>query len=223
MGIYTKFGDNGFTHTADNMVVPKESCVIEANGAIDELNCHIGLIRTRVSTGEISQWMFSSRFRDGSLDYDKTINLLSVIQKKLFEIGSILSCQNCSSVYEKYMFLSDEDILQLEINIDECEQILRPLTNFVLPYGNELVCQIHIARTVCRRAERAIQPIFDFTNLPKNTDNKISHVQYLKVRKQFDLCRRYMNRLSDWLFVFARCAAHCSNCGEYCWEGSKSV
>ncbi len=165
MKIYTKTGDKGETSLIGGTRVPKYHDRIEAYGTIDELISYIGLIR------------------DQKID-DHAISELIEIQDRLMTCASILAtdCDNCNI---KIPEIYDRDIETLEKEIDKMEKDLPPLRSFILPGGHTIVSYCHIARNICRRAER------------------IS----IKVQDQFKYSEKviqYLNRLSDYLFVLSR-------------------
>ncbi len=165
MKIYTKTGDKGETSLIGGTRVPKYHDRIEAYGTIDELISYIGLIR------------------DQKID-DHAISKLIEIQDRLMTCASILAtdCDNCNV---KIPEIYDRDIEALEKEIDKMENDLPPLRSFILPGGHPIVSYCHIARNICRRAER------------------IS----IKVQDQFKYSEKviqYLNRLSDYLFVLSR-------------------
>lgn len=165
MKIYTKTGDKGETSLIGGTRVPKYHDRIEAYGTIDELISYIGLIRDQ----EINEHYKS---------------VLIQIQDRLMTCASIIAtdCENCKV---KIPELFNTDIEALEKEIDVMETKLKPLTSFVLPGGHTTVSYCHIARNVCRRAER----------------------NSLKVKDQFKNSEKviqYLNRLSDYLFVLSR-------------------
>jgi cob(I)alamin adenosyltransferase len=165
MKIYTKTGDKGKTSLVGGKIVSKNHQRIEAYGTVDELIAFLGLLR----------------------DHLKKENLQSKIikiQDDLMICAAILAtdCDNCEIKIPK---LSEENIVWLETEIDNMENTLPRLSKFILPGGHPAVSFCHVARTVCRRAERTILSINDIEKIP---------VEILK----------YMNRLSDYLFVFSR-------------------
>ncbi len=173
MKIYTKTGDTGTTSLFGGTRVPKHHIRIESYGTIDELNSWIGLLRDTITT--------DSNTKD-SLQY---------IQDRLFVVGADLATEpdkaklksgkdrlNIYTVHER-------DVEQLEQAMDRMNEQLPPMTHFILPGGHTTVSYCHIARTICRRAERMITYLNE--NEPVNP-----------------LILRYINRLSDFLFVLAR-------------------
>lgn len=172
MKIYTKTGDKGTTALFGGTRVAKHHIRIESYGTVDELNSHIGLIRDQ----DIA---------------DNHKQLLSHIQDRLFTLGAILATDPRKAVLKSgkerlnIPKISDEDILLLEQSIDEMNESLPPMTNFILPGGHQTVSFCHIARCVCRRAERQTS----FLNENEPVDEKVL---------------MYLNRLSDFIFVLAR-------------------
>jgi len=172
MKVYTKTGDKGTTALFGGTRVPKHHIRIESYGTVDELNSHIGLIRDQ----------------DINPDYK---NILERIQDKLFTVGAILATDPEKAILKNGQErlnipkISDNDIELLENEIDSMESELEPMTHFVLPGGNTTVSYCHIARCVCRRAERLSVHL----NELEPTDTMVL---------------MYLNRLSDYLFVLAR-------------------
>ncbi|MEO8087323.1 MAG: cob(I)yrinic acid a,c-diamide adenosyltransferase [Bacteroidota bacterium] len=179
MKIYTRKGDTGTTQLIGGTRVPKYHVRIEAYGTLDELNSFIGLLR------------------DQPIDahYQK---ILVEIQDRLFTIGSSLASDPEKSRM-KIPDLKEEDVLLLENEIDSMEALLPEMKSFVLPGGNTTVSYCHIARCVCRRAERLA------THLLEN-----DFVEPLVIR--------YLNRLSDYLFVLSRKLAKDLNAVETSWK-----
>ncbi len=165
MKIYTKTGDNGQTSLIGGTRVPKYHLRIETYGTVDELNSYVGLIMCQNISAKYQQ-------------------LLKEIQDRLFTIGASLAADPEKSKM-KIPDLHDADIILLENEMDTMNEILPPLRHFVLPGGNTIVSYCHIARCVCRRAERLT------VELAENSfvDERVSI---------------YLNRLSDYLFVLAR-------------------
>ncbi|MEW4925290.1 cob(I)yrinic acid a,c-diamide adenosyltransferase [Algibacter sp. 2305UL17-15] len=172
MKIYTKTGDKGTTALFGGTRVPKHHIRIESYGTVDELNSHLGLIRDQ----DIHQ------------DYK---DLLMRIQDKLFTVGAILATDPEKAILKNgkerlnIPKISSEDIERLEQEMDTMNEALPPMTHFVLPGGHQTVSFCHIARCVCRRAERLASALNDMEPFEPNT-------------------LTYLNRLSDYLFVLAR-------------------
>lgn len=165
MKIYTKTGDKGFTSLIGGTRVPKHHLRIESYGTVDELNSYIGLIRDQAIADEDKQ-------------------TLKEIQDRLFTVGSTLASDPEKSKM-KIPDLHEEDIVLLENEIDRMNVVLPELKHFILPGGNPIASYCHIARCVCRRAERIA------VNLSEEewVDDKVVI---------------YLNRLSDYLFTLSR-------------------
>lgn len=172
MKVYTKTGDNGTTSLFGGTRVPKDDIRIDSYGTVDELNSNIGLIRDQ----EIN---------------DHYKDILIEIQDRLFTIGAILATPPEKEVMKngelrlKKLGITETDIDLLEKEIDTMEEALPPMTHFVLPGGHQTVSYCHIARCVCRRAERLAV--------------HLSHNEPVA-----EIAIKYLNRLSDYLFVLAR-------------------
>ena len=164
--IYTRTGDKGQTSLIGGTRVPKFHPRIEAYGTIDELNSYIGLIRDQ----DIDQ-----HFRDVLLE----------IQDRLFTAESIIALDPGAEVTIKLPTLNESDITFLEQEIDQMNEVLPDLKSFILPGGHPIVSYCHIARCICRRAER----------------HTIRLAQSQPVEEKVI---QYLNRLSDFLFVLAR-------------------
>lgn len=178
--IYTKTGDKGKTSLIGGTRVPKYHDRIEAYGTVDELNSYLGLIRDH----EIEKSLKKTLCR---------------IQECLFIIESSLATDPSAIIERKLPQIKDTDIQFLETEIDQMNESLPVLTNFILPGGNILSSHCHIARTVCRRAERV--------TLKLSITNKV---------EELDL--KYLNRLSDYLFVLARKFIYDANNEEIEWK-----
>ncbi len=163
--ITTKTGDKGSTGLADGSRVDKDDIIIETLGAIDELNSFIGLLLSEMPLVKPAN------------DIDH-LSLFNKIQHQLFDLGGEISLPDHAIITEK-------DVLFLEDQLNKLNKQLPPLKEFVLPNGNKPSCLCHVARTVCRRAERRM------TSLAKTRPGN-----------PFSLI--YLNRLSDFLFVFSR-------------------
>ncbi|HTF18968.1 MAG TPA: cob(I)yrinic acid a,c-diamide adenosyltransferase [Chryseolinea sp.] len=168
MKIYTRTGDEGSTALFGGSRVSKADLRIDAYGTIDELNAFLAVVRDQ----EVNK---------------KREHLLVHIQERLFTIGSMLATVPGNTTV-KIPRLVDGDAESLEEAIDQMEAHLQPLRNFVLPGGHVSISHCHVARTVCRRAERKIVLL-----------NQTETVDPLVIK--------YMNRLSDYLFVLARTIA----------------
>ena len=179
MKIYTKKGDLGYTQLLGGTKVIKNNVQIDCYGTIDELNAFIGSI-------------YDQKIRN---NYKK---VLLHIQNKLFNLGSIIAFDNKNQKI-KLPEITEKDIMIIEEEIDKMEKDLPVLTSFILPCGHDTVSKCHIARTICRRAERNVVTIIK---------KQKSHFIYIK----------FLNRLSDYLFVLARHILHSNNLVEIKWE-----
>jgi cob(I)alamin adenosyltransferase len=177
--IYTKTGDKGETSLIGGTRLPKHHIRIEAYGTVDELNSHIGLLRDVISDDDVH-------------------GLLINIQDRLFTIGSHLAADPVKSKMQ-LPEIREEDILALEKAIDSITAIVPEMRSFVLPGGHIHVSFCHIARCVCRRAERAVLRLAD--------------------QEQVDpIHGKYLNRLSDYLFMLSRWLVHDLNSTEIPWK-----
>lgn len=171
--IYTRTGDQGITGLANGNRVGKDAPLIEAIGTVDELNSAIGVMLVHD---------MSERDRQ----------LLIEIQHKLFDLGGELAMP-------EYQTIGEDDITLMENALDQHNDALPPLKEFILPGGTALAAHTHMARTICRRAERSLVPVV-----------------------QSEACRpllmAYVNRLSDLLFVLGRVFARLDGCEEVLWQ-----
>lgn len=179
--IYTKTGDLGKTSLIGGTKVAKSHIRIESYGTVDELNSYIGLV--------------SDHFTD-----EPSKIILKEIQDRLFTIGSSLACDPDKEPLMKIPDLKEEDIVLLEQQIDKMNDSLPEMKSFILPGGHLAVSTTHIARCVCRRAER----------LCVNMQQHDLFVDPLVIK--------YLNRLSDYLFVLARYVGHLLGVGEIPWK-----
>lgn len=185
MKVYTKTGDTGTTALFGGTRVPKHHIRIESYGTVDELNSHIGLIRDQDMS-------------------DLYKNVLIEVQDRLFTVGAILATPPEKETMKngqprlQNLGIVESDIEFLENEIDRMEEALPPMTHFVLPGGHTTVSYCHIARCVCRRAERLAVHLNDI----EPTDERVI---------------KYLNRLSDYLFVLARKLSHDLNADEVQW------
>jgi len=175
--IYTKTGDKGETSLFGGTRVSKDHIRIEAYGTIDELNACIGLIRDYLDAEDLL--------------------LITEIQNRLFNIGSILATEKQSNF--PIPSIKVEHIEVLEKWMDKTDETLPKLSNFVLPGGHPSVAHTHLARTVCRRSERRVISLSESTEIP---DNLI----------------KYLNRLSDFLFILARKLTFSNEAEEILWK-----
>lgn len=181
MKIYTKTGDKGTTSLIGGTKVPKSHLRIESYGTVDELNSYVGLCRDMVPDIH-------------------SASLLQEIQDRLFTIGSALACDPEKETKLLIPDLKEEDIILLENEIDMMNEDLAPMKSFLLPSGHPTVSTLHIARCVCRRAERCCVRM-------EEENMSIEPIIY-----------KYLNRLSDYLFVLARFAGNKLNIEEIPWK-----
>lgn len=180
MKIYTKTGDKGLTSLIGGTRVPKSSLRIDCYGTVDELNSYIGLLR------------------------DQEVNaprreVLKEVQDRLFTIGAHLATDPDKNPHQRIPDLHVEDVDRLEAEMDQLNEVLAPLREFILPGGHPAVSFGHVARCVCRRAERLVIHL-----------REESPVE--------DLVVMYLNRLSDYLFVLSRAMAHDLGVAEVTWK-----
>lgn len=189
MKIYTKTGDKGTTSLFGGTRVPKHHIRIESYGTVDELNAHIGLIKDQKIEAH-------------------TKEILNRVQDRLFTIGSTLATEpekaTLKSGKERLRIpkISEEDIMLLEKEMDLMNEALPEMTHFVLPGGHQSVSFCHIARCVCRRAERMATALYEISPFD-------------------EMVIKYLNRLSDYLFVLARKLSKDLNAEEIQWIPEK--
>lgn len=180
MKIYTKTGDDGSTGLIGGQRVRKSDPRIDCVGTIDEINAAIGSAAVTA--------------------VQPMLGALVSVQNDLFVIGSHLALPDHEAPKNQWLPNLDESIVtRLEMQIDAAEQTLPALRNFILPGGVECAARLHLARTVCRRAERLL-------------------VSFALDRPVPALTITYLNRLSDWLFVHARLANHLAGVADVPWE-----
>jgi len=177
--IYTRAGDDGTTGTLGAGRVAKSDPRIEAYGTVDELNAAIGVARAADGDG----WLAAD---------------LEAIQRQLFQVGAELATTDVAML-AALARVADADVDALEATIDRLEADLSPLTAFVLPGGTTLAALLHVARTVCRRAERRVVALGTTAAI----DPRLVH---------------YLNRLGDLLFVMARWANHRAGSADVEWR-----
>lgn len=179
--IYTKTGDDGQTGLFGGGRVEKDHPRVDAYGEVDELNAFIGMARAVELMPRIDE-------------------VLVPIQRDLFSIGALLATPDHDKMREQLRKarIDDERIAELERAIDACEHELEPLKSFILPGGTPKAAALHVARTVCRRAERRVVALRREVELP-------------------ELVIIYLNRLSDLLFMLSRVANRRAGAGEVTW------
>lgn len=181
MKIYTRTGDEGDTGLFGGGRVTKDHPRVEAYGDIDELNAAIGMARAVELMPRVDE-------------------VLAPLQRDLFAIGALLATPDRDKMAEQLAKarIDEERIAQLERAIDEGDAELEPLRAFIMPGGTPKAAALHVARTVCRRAERRVVALAHDTDLP-------------------GLVTIYLNRLSDLLFTLARVANARAGAGEVTW------
>jgi cob(I)alamin adenosyltransferase len=179
--IYTKTGDKGGTSLIGGVRVPKSHIRIESYGTVDELNSYLGMVNDICNNANITA-------------------SLREIQDRLFTIGSALATDPGKEIKMKLPDLHDADVTWLEERIDEMNEVLPEMRSFILPGGNLGASTCHVARCVCRRAERIC--------VSMQQQNELIP----------PLIIQYLNRLSDYLFVLARYIGHINNAPEIAWR-----
>lgn len=183
MKIYTRTGDQGETALFGGQRVSKDHDRIEAYGTVDELNAVLGVVRAELAAV--------------SWETTKLNQLLSDIQHQLFDLGAELAAP--APEEQGTSLLADRHIEALEQSIDQHEAALEPLKQFILPGGSSVAAHLHVARCVCRRAERLIVAL--------------GHHEAVR-----ETPVQYVNRLADLLFVLARAANHFDGVGDVPWN-----
>ncbi|MDI6780022.1 MAG: cob(I)yrinic acid a,c-diamide adenosyltransferase [Bacteroidota bacterium] len=183
MKIYTKTGDKGETSLFGGKRVSKDDLCVETYGTVDELNSVVGICRTLNPPKKVDQLLYS-------------------IQNQLFTLGADLATPLSQKLKQEIPRISKGDIAFLEKSIDDLETTNEPLQAFILPGGSHLAAHLHLARTVCRRAERSVV--------------KLSRKE--KIGKHIVV---YLNRLSDFLFVLARWMNKNQNIAEIKWNNKR--
>jgi cob(I)alamin adenosyltransferase len=179
--IYTKTGDSGMTGLLGGGRVAKDDLRIDAYGTVDELNAALGMAR--------------------SAGLDPVFDaLLARVQDELFAVGSALADPNTDGPFQAV--IGAEHALRLEAEIDSLDAELPPLSSFILPGGSPAAAHIHLARTICRRAERLV------VRLARQPSEHVSPTLTV-----------YLNRLSDFLFVLARAVNHRTGIPDVTWRG----
>lgn len=194
MKIYTRTGDSGTTGLFGGPRVAKDDTRIEAYGTVDELNATLGQVRSALKepAGQTSQ------ANDGLSELDARI---AQVQHELFSIGAELASPHPDQF--DLRVIGQAHIQRIEDWIDDAEQQLPPLKQFILPGGSVLASHVHLSRAVCRRAERRVISLADAVQ----TETPIS-----------DSVIIYLNRLSDWLFVVSRLVNQILNVPDQIWE-----
>lgn len=179
--IYTKTGDKGSTSLIGGVRVPKNHIRIESYGTVDELNSFLGVVRDMAQNTLVTEWLHE-------------------IQDRLFTIGSVLATDPGKDVKMKLPDLHDADVIWLEQKIDEMNEQLPEMRSFILPGGQLAASTTHVARCVCRRAERLCVGM-------QQHNEEVP-----------EIIIRYLNRLSDFLFVLARYISHVNGVEDTPWR-----
>jgi cob(I)alamin adenosyltransferase len=190
--VYTRRGDHGETDLVGGKRVRKDDLRIEAYGTVDELNSFLGAARATVNQLALEEPRFVL-----------LAAILLRVQHELFNLGSILATLP-EDVHPRQPRVTDAEIARLETEMDLMNEDVAPLRSFVLPGGSRLDAELHIGRTVCRRAERIVVTLSRAESVPPESI-------------------RYLNRLSDALFVWSRWAGHISGAPETMWEPNQSA
>jgi cob(I)alamin adenosyltransferase len=177
--IYTKTGDEGETSLIGGVRVPKYHLRIESYGTVDELNSYIGLVKDQVQDARCKEVLYE-------------------IQDRLFTIGSVLASDPEKSKM-KVPDIHPADVELLEKEMDRMDENLPALRNFILPGGHTSISHAHVARCVCRRAERLVVHLSSESSVPA-------------------IIAVYLNRLSDYLFILSRKMAHDLDVDEIPWR-----
>ncbi len=182
--IYTRSGDSGMTGLVGGQRVKKNSLRVKSYGELDELNSFLGWVRTACLKENFSE----------------IAEQLALIQNEIFDLGAYLATPQDSNAVK--LLITDQQISRLEDWIDKAVSDLPELISFVLPGGTELNSILHVARTVCRRAERSM-------------------LDLMETEKVEQSALKYINRLSDYLFSLARKTSALQNTPEFLWVPGK--
>jgi cob(I)alamin adenosyltransferase len=183
--IYTRTGDKGETGLGDGSRIPKDHARIHAIGSVDELNSQMGLV--------IEEILLSNDNESLSL----MTHFLKSCQHRIFDLGGEMSIPG-------YIIITSAHVTMIETHLDQLNENLEPLANFILPGGSRLIASLHVARSVCRRAEREVIAV--------SRDESVN-IEGIK----------FLNRLSDYLFVAARYAAKELGIDEVLWVQDDST
>lgn len=185
--IYTKTGDHGQTYLANGHKIQKTDLRLSCYGIIDELNSQLGLCRLQ-----------AVKYSNYSLEK------IELLQNRLFDLGAELALAPEPTDSDKKFYISLKDSITLEKWIDECSALVPELRSFVIPGGQELNASLHIARTICRRAEISVWSLAQAEPVSEN----------LLI---------FLNRLSDFLFALARRVSFETNTPEILWKPGKNL
>jgi cob(I)alamin adenosyltransferase len=185
--VYTRRGDRGETDLVGGARIPKDHARIDAYGTVDELNAALGVVRA-----------FNAAERGADRVRRELEAILRKLQSELFDLGAELATPPASFVQGMFR-VGDAEVTALETVMDRCQLDLAPLQSFILPGGGRTSALLHVARTVCRRAERDV-------------------LRLMRVETMGTGPLRYLNRLSDLLFVLSRWVGHHRKEREFLWE-----
>ena len=185
--VYTRTGDAGETGLAGGQRVAKDSLRIEAYGTVDELDSFLGMARATAQ----------------KLGLKEFCGILLRVQHELFNLGSILATRP-EDVHPRQARVTDREIARLELEMDKMNEGLPELRSFVLPGGCRLNAELHVCRTVCRRAERRLVSLARLEQVPAEAV-------------------KYLNRLSDALFVWSRWSSAQAGAAETLWEPNRAA
>lgn len=195
--VYTRHGDAGGTRLVGGQEVSKDDARIEAYGTVDELNAYVGAARQTLAEG------MASAAPDRVAALRALDESLSRVQHELFNLGSILATLP-ADVHPKQPRVTPAEVSRLEVEMDACQEHLAPLRSFVLPGGCRLNADLHVCRTVCRRAERRAVALGHAGEVDADAV-------------------KYLNRLSDAFFVWSRFATHLLSAPEVLWQPNQAA
>lgn len=194
--VYTRHGDKGATGLVGGQRIPKDDLRIEAYGTVDELNAFVGAARQTAAD-------LASSGAARAADLAALADTLARVQHELFNLGSILATLP-EDVHPKQPRVTQAEVDLLEREMDACQRELSTLRSFVLPGGTRLNADLHVCRTVCRRAERRAVTLAG-----------ASQVDPLAIA--------YLNRLSDAFFVWSRWASLLASAEEWLWDPNRAA
>ena len=190
--VYTRSGDAGETGLANGRRISKDAPRIEAYGTVDELNAYVGM--AYVSVQELAS---------AAPLLARLVNILGRVQHELFNLGSLLATDP-GEVHPRQARVTEADVRQIESEIDDANGELEKLPSFVLPGGCRLNAELHVCRTICRRAERMAVTLTRTEEVPEEA-------------------LRYLNRLSDAFFVWSRWVCRVLGVPEVLWEPNRAA
>ncbi len=216
--VYTRRGDTGQTSLVGGQRIPKDAARIEAYGIVDELNAFVGAARASLDALAPSNPLLA-----------RLAGVLLRVQHELFNLGSILATLP-EDVHPRQPRITETDIAELEKEMDEMNAELPTLRSFVLPGGCRIEAELHICRTVCRRAERRLVTLAREGSAagPAGGEAAGSDIQTTagKDRRRYSVppeAVKYLNRLGDALFVWSRWASRAAGAKETLWEPNQSA